>query len=70
MPGTPVGDAGRTNDEPSIPSRPFQNVAADLFEFEGRNHPSLQYFYSRYIDVERLYETRAYNTMGYLRKPY
>ena len=29
-----VGDAERTKDEPSIPSRPFQNVAEDLFECE------------------------------------
>ena len=42
-----------------IPTRPFQMVAVDLFECDGKNYLSLQDYYSRYIEVERLYSTRA-----------
>ena len=42
-----------------IPTRPFQMVAVDLFECDGKHYLSLQDYYSRYIEVERLYSTRA-----------
>ena len=42
-----------------IPTRPFQVVAVDLFECDGKHYLSLQDYYSRYIEVERLYSTRA-----------
>ena len=34
-------------------------VAVDLFECDGKNYLSLLDYYSRYIEVERLYPTRA-----------
>ena len=34
-------------------------VAVDLFECDGKHFLSLQDYYSRYIEVERLYSTRA-----------
>ena len=34
-------------------------VAVDLFECDGKNYLSLQDYYSHYIEVERLYSTRA-----------
>ena len=42
-----------------IPTRPFQMVAVHLFECDGKHYLSLQDYYSRYIEVERLYSTRA-----------
>ena len=42
-----------------IPTRPFQMVAVDLFECDGKHYLPLQDYYSRYIEVERLYSTRA-----------
>ena len=42
-----------------IPTRPFQMVAVDLFECDGKHYLSLQDYYSRYIEVEKLYSTRA-----------
>ena len=42
-----------------IPTRPFQMVAVDMFECDGKHYLSLQDYYSRYIEVERLYSTRA-----------
>ena len=42
-----------------IPTRPFQMVAVDLFECDGKHYLSRQDYYSRYIEVERLYSTRA-----------
>ena len=42
-----------------IPTRSFQMVAVDLFECDGKHYLSLQDYYSRYIEVERLYSTRA-----------
>ena len=42
-----------------IPTRPFQMVAVDLFECDGKHYLSLQDYYSRYIEVDRLYSTRA-----------
>ena len=42
-----------------IPTRPFQMLAVDLFECDGKNYLSLQDYYRRYIEVERLYSTRA-----------
>ena len=41
-----------------IPARPFQMVAVDLFECNDKNCLCLQDYYSRYIEVERLYSTR------------
>ena len=38
-----------------IPTRPFQMVAVDLFECDGKHYLSLQDYYRRYIEVERLY---------------
>ena len=38
----------------AIPTRPFQMVAVDLFECDGKHYLSLQDYYSRYIEVERL----------------
>ena len=38
-----------------IPTRPFQDVAVDLFECD--NYLSLQDYYNRYIEVEMLYST-------------
>ena len=34
-------------------------VVVDLFECDGKHYLSLQDYYSRYIEVERLYSTRA-----------
>ena len=42
-----------------IPTRSFQMVAVDMFECDGKHYLSLQDYYSRYIEVERLYSTRA-----------
>ena len=42
-----------------IPTRQFQMVAVDLFECDGKHYLSLQDYYSRYIEVEKLYSTRA-----------
>ena len=42
-----------------IPTRPFQMVAVDMFECDGKKYLSLQNYYIRYIEVEMLYSTRA-----------
>ena len=42
-----------------IPTRPFQVVAVDMFECDDKHYLSLQDYYSRYIEVERLYSIRA-----------
>ena len=42
-----------------IPTRSFQMVAVDMFECDGKHYLSLQDYCSRYIEVERLYSTRA-----------
>ena len=43
----------------TMQTRPFQMVAVDVFECDGKHYLSLQDYYSRYIEVERLYSTRA-----------
>ena len=42
-----------------ITTIPFQMVAVDMFECDGKHYLSLQDYYSSYIEVERLYSTRA-----------
>ena len=42
-----------------IPDLPYEHVAADLFECQGKHYLCVQDYYSRYFEVERLYSTRA-----------
>ena len=44
---------------PPIPKRPFQMVAVDMFDCDDKNYLSMEDYYSRYIEVERLYSNRA-----------
>ena len=55
MPGTQVGTTNELMVNLHIPTRPFQMVAVDLFECDGKIYLSQQYYYSRYIEVESLY---------------
>ena len=42
-----------------LPSRPWQRVATDLFDWKGRTHLIVVDYYSRYPEVAELRDTRA-----------
>lgn len=42
-----------------IPSRPWQIVGSDLFQWEGESYLAIVDYYSRYIEIERLRSTTS-----------
>ena len=42
-----------------VPSRPWQVIGTDLFEFQGRNYFVTTDYYSNFFEVDRLYNTTS-----------
>ena len=42
-----------------VPSRPWQVIGTDLFEFRGRNYLVTTDYYSNFFEVDRLYNTTS-----------
>ena len=42
-----------------VPSRPWQVIGTDLFEFQGRSYLVTTDYYSNFFGVDRLYNTTA-----------
>ncbi|CAJ1066454.1 Transposon Ty3-G Gag-Pol poly [Xyrichtys novacula] len=49
------------------PELPFEEVASDLFEFEGKHYIILVDYYSKYIEVDELKDLRSLSTIGALK---
>lgn len=51
----------------ATPELPFEEVASDLFEFEGKHYIILVDYYSKYIEVDELKDLRSISTIGALK---
>ena len=49
------------------PQLPFEEVASDLFEFEGKHYVLLVDYYSKFIEVEQLKDQRSRTTIDALK---
>ena len=59
MPRTTMFQPKRTDVAVPLPTRPWEMVATDLFQWEQINYMVVEDYYSRYVEIARLEATRS-----------